>query len=165
QLGRYRDAARVTGIIRTEFEALASKKTAPDSPDLQARHVRGRTIYALPDRVAYGYFDMLTRQIVESGDWQAVATVPLVAPSRDFVAMQAQLEGFAAARRGDASRATAAAARIARLSDEPGQHPFAKQIIPLQARETQALAAVAGGDEREALAKMAQAVAIEDGIY
>jgi len=78
QLGRVRDARRVTDIIETQYLALPNKKTAPDTPDLQARHVRGRTIYALPDRVVYGYFDMLTRLIVESGDWSAVETIPLV---------------------------------------------------------------------------------------
>ena len=41
--------------------------------------MRGRTIYALPDRVAYGYFDMLTRFLVESGEWNAVASIPVVA--------------------------------------------------------------------------------------
>ena len=67
QLGRYRDAKRVTDIIKAQYETLTNKRTAPDTPELQARHVRGRTIYALPDRVAYGYFDMLTRYIVETG--------------------------------------------------------------------------------------------------
>ena len=62
---------RVTGIIEAQYGALSNKTTAPDTPDLQARHVRGRTIYALPDRVAYGYFDMLTRLMVESGDWNS----------------------------------------------------------------------------------------------
>jgi hypothetical protein len=45
---------------------LTDKKTSADTPELQARHVRGRTIYALPDRVIYGYFDMLTRYAVET---------------------------------------------------------------------------------------------------
>jgi hypothetical protein len=52
QLGRYRDARRVTGIIQAQYDVLAKKTTAPDTPDLEARHVRGRTIYALPDRDA-----------------------------------------------------------------------------------------------------------------
>ena len=165
QLGRYRDAKRVTDIIKAQYEALPNKKTAPDTPELQARHVRGRTIYALPDRVAYGYFDMLTRYIVETGNWQAVPKVPLVAPSRDFVAMKLQLEAIAAARRGDAAGAKAAADRIVALSNEPGQHPFAKQIITMQAKEAEAIAAQAAGDREGAIAKMNEAIAIEDSIY
>src|SRR5258708_1245843 len=125
QLGRYRDAKRLTEIIKAQYDELPNKKTAPDTPELQSRHVRGRTIYALPDRVAYGYFDMLTRYIVEANDWEALAKVPLVAPSRDFLAMKLQLEAMAAARRGDAVGAKAAADRIVALSNEPGQHPFA----------------------------------------
>jgi len=74
----------VTGLIEAQYQALQNKTTAPDTPELQARHVCGRTIYALPDRVAYGYFAMLTRLIVEPGDWSAVDTVPLVVLSRDF---------------------------------------------------------------------------------
>src|SRR5438874_3370421 len=121
QLGRFRDAQRVTGIIEAQYGALSNKTTAPDTPDLQARHVRGRTIYALPDRVGYGYFDMLTRFMVESGDWSAVATVPLVAPSRDFRAMKLQLEAMAAAKRGDPATAKTAADELERLASEPGQ--------------------------------------------
>ena len=67
----------MTDMIKAEYEALPNKKTALDTPELQARHVRGRTIYALPDRVAYGYFDMLTRYIVETEDWEASPKVPL----------------------------------------------------------------------------------------
>ena len=165
QLGRYRDAKRVTDMIKAEYEALPNKKTALDTPELQARHVRGRTIYALPDRVAYGYFDMLTRYIVEAEDWDALPKVPLVAPSRDFVAMKSQLEAMAAARRGDAAGAKAAADRIRALSDESGQHPFAKQIITLQAKEAEAVAAQAAGDGEGASARMNEAIAIEDSIY
>jgi tetratricopeptide (TPR) repeat protein len=165
QLGRYRDAKRVTDMIKAEYEALPNKKTAVDTPELQSRHVRGRTIYALPDRVAYGYFDMLTRYIVEAEDWDALPKVPLVAPSRDFVAMKSQLEAMAEARRGDAAGAKAAADRIRALSDEPGQHPFAKQIITLQAKEAEAIAAQAAGDEEGAIARMNEAIAIEDSIY
>src|SRR5882762_11086539 len=47
QLGRYRDARRTLDIIAAQFESLPAKNTATDTPDLQARHVRGRTIYAL----------------------------------------------------------------------------------------------------------------------
>lgn len=107
----------MTDIIKAQYEALTNKRTSPDTPELQARHVPGRTIYALPDRVAYGYFDMLTRYIVEAGDWHAVPKVPLVAPSRDFVAMKLQLEAMAAAKRGDAAGAKSAADRIVPLSN------------------------------------------------
>src|SRR3979409_1400762 len=69
QLGRYRDARHTVDIVAGQFKSLPDKKTAPDTPELQSRHVRGRTIYAVPDRVVYGYFDMLTRLLVESGRW------------------------------------------------------------------------------------------------
>jgi hypothetical protein len=36
----------------------------------------GEPIYALPDRVVYGYFDVLARYIVESSDWEKVSRVP-----------------------------------------------------------------------------------------
>jgi tetratricopeptide (TPR) repeat protein len=161
QLGRYRDAKRVTDMIKAEYEALPNKKTALDTPELQARHVRGRTIYALPDRVAYGYFDMLARDIVETGTWQEVPKIPLVAPSRDFVAMKLQLQAIAA----DAAGAKAAANQIVALSNEPGQHPFVKQIITMQAKEAEAIAARASGDIEGAMAMMNEAVAVEDSIY
>ena len=161
QLGRYRDAKRVTDVIKAEYEALPNKKTALDTPELQARHVRGRTIYALPDRVAYGYFDMLARYIVETGTWQEVPKIPLVAPSRDFVAMKLQLQAIAA----DAAGAKAAANQIVALSNEPGQHPFVKQIITMQAKEAEAIAARASGDIEGAIAMMNEAVAVEDSIY
>jgi tetratricopeptide (TPR) repeat protein len=165
QLGRYRDARRVTDIVKAQYEALTNKRTSPDTSELQARHVRGRTIYALPDRVAYGYFDMLARYIVEAGDWQAVPKVSLVVPSRDFVAMKLQLEAMAAARRGDAAGAKAAADRIVALSNEPDQHPFTRQIITMQAKEAEAIAAQVAGDREGAIAKMDEAIAIEDSIY
>jgi len=165
QLGRYRDARRVTDIVKAQYEAITNKRTAPDTPELQARHVRGRTIYALPDRVAYGYFDMLARYIVETGDWRAVPKVSLVAPSRDFVAMKLQLEAMAAAQRGDAAGAKAAADKIVALSNEPDQHPFTKQIITLQAKEAEAIAAQVAGDREGAITKMNEAIAIEDSIY
>ena len=161
QLGRYQDAKRVTDMIKAEYEALPNKKTALDTPELQARHVRGRTIYALPDRVAYGYFDMLARYIVETGTWQEVPKIPLVAPSRDFVAMKLQLQAIAA----DAAGAKAAANQIVALSNEPGQHPFVKQIITMQAKEAEAIAARASGDIEGAMAMMNEAVAVEDSIY
>ncbi len=118
QLGRYRDARRTLDIIAREYEALTNKKMAADTPELQSRHVRGRTIYAIPDRVVYGYFDMLTRFNVETADWKAAAMTPLLVPSRDFVAV----------------------------------------------KEAQAFAAKASGNADEAVAKMKEAVAIEDSI-
>ena len=165
QLGRYRDAKHVTDIIKAQYDALPNKRTAPDTPELQSRHVRGRTIYALPDRVSYGYFDMLTRYIVEAGNWQAVPDVPLVAPSRDFMAMRLQLEAMGAAKRGDAGAANAAADRILALSNEPGQHPFAAQIITMQTKEAEAIAAQAAADREGAIERMNEAIAIEDSIY
>ncbi len=165
QLGRYRDAKRVTDLIKAQYDGLPNKTTAPDTPELQSRHVRGRTIYALPDRVAYGYFDMLTRYLVETGDWEALPNVPLVAPSRDFVAMNLQLEAMAAAKRGDAAGAKAAANRIVALSNERDQHPFAKQIITLQAKEAEAFAAQVVGDREGTIQKMNEAIAIEDSIF
>jgi tetratricopeptide (TPR) repeat protein len=50
------------------------------------------------------------------------------------------------------------------LSQEPGQHPFAKQIISLQAKEAEAFAAEAAGDAGEAVAKLKEAIAIEESI-
>ena len=61
-LGRFRDAQHTVDIIAEQYQALPDKKTEPDRPELESRHVRGRTIYAVPDRVVYGYFDMLTRR-------------------------------------------------------------------------------------------------------
>src|SRR5882672_2792858 len=133
QLGRYRDARRTLDIIASQYDALTDKKTTADTPELQARHVRGRTIYALPDRVVYGYFDMLTRYAVETGDWDTAAKIPLLVPSRDFVAVKLQLEAMAAATRKDAVGARVAAGKLALLAKEPGQHPFAQQIITMQA--------------------------------
>jgi hypothetical protein len=48
------------------------------------------------------------------------------------------------------------------LSREPGQHPFAKLIISLQAKEAQGFAAQAAGDSDTALARLKEAVALED---
>lgn len=66
--------------------------------------------------------------------------------------------------RKDAGAAGAAAAKLVSLSQEPGQHPFAKLIITLQAKEAQAFAAEASGNAEDAVAKMNEAVAIEDSI-
>jgi tetratricopeptide (TPR) repeat protein len=164
QLGRYRDAQRTVDIAAAQYQALPDKTTAPDTPELQSRHVRGRTIYAVPDRVIYGYFDMLTRITVESGRWDEVATIPLVVRSRDFMAVKLQWEAKAAAVRKDAGAAGAAAAKLVSLSQEPGQHPFAKLIITLQAKEAQAFAAQAAGDVESTVKKLKEAIAIEDSI-
>ena len=164
ELGRYRDARRTLDIIAAQYDALTDKKTSADTPELQARHVRGRTIYALPDRVVYGYFDMLTRHAVETGDWDTGAKIPLLVPSRDFVAVKLQLETMAAAAHKDAAAAKLAAGKLVLLAQEPGQHPFAQQIITIQAKEAEALAAQAAGNAEEAIAKMKEAVAIEGSV-
>jgi tetratricopeptide (TPR) repeat protein len=75
-----------------------------------------------------------------------------------------QWEAKAAAVRGDAGAAKAAAAKLVSLSQEPGQHPFAKLIIALQAREAEAFAAQASADGDEAVARLKEAVAMEDSI-
>jgi len=164
QLGRFRDAQHTVDIVTAQYQALPDKKTAPDSPDLESRHVRGRTIYAVPDRVVYAYFDMLTRLAVEAGRWNEAASIPLVVSSRDFQAMKLQWEAKRAETQGDAQSAKAAAAKVASLSEEPGQHPFAKLIITLQAKEAEAFAAQASGDSNSALTNLKEAVAIEDSI-
>jgi predicted Zn-dependent protease len=164
QLGRYHDAQHTVDIIAAQYRALPSKKTAPDTPELQSRHVRGRTIYAVPDRVVYGYFDMLTRLLVESGRWDEAAKIPLVVSSRDFQAVKLQWEAKAASVRKDPAAASAAAAKLVSLSQESGQHPFAKRIIDLQAAEAEAFAAEAAGDADTAASKLKEAVAIEDSI-
>jgi len=164
QLGRYRDAQHTVDIISAQYQALPDKKTAPDTPELQSRHVRGRTIYAVPDRVVYGYFDMLTRLLVESGRWDEAARLPLVVGSRDFVAVKLQWQAKAAAVRRDAGAARAAAAKLVSLSQESGQHAFAQLIIRLQAKEAEAFAAEAATDADTAVAKLKEAVAIEDSI-
>jgi tetratricopeptide (TPR) repeat protein len=164
QLGRFRDAQHTVDIVTAQYQALADKKTAPDSPDLESRHVRGRTIYAVPDRVVYGYFDMLTRLVVEAGRWNEVANIPLVVSSRDFQAVKLQWEAKSAEVRRDAQTAKAAATKLITLSQEPGQHPFAKLIFTLQAREAEAFSAQAAGDSESAMTKLKEAVAIEDSI-
>ena len=84
--------------------------------------------------MVYGYFDMLTRLIVESGHWDKVAQIPLLVPSRDFAAVKLQWEAKSAAMHKDAGAAQAAAAKLVSLSQEPGQDPFASLIINLQAK-------------------------------
>jgi hypothetical protein len=76
----------------------------------------------------------------------AAANIPLLVPSRDFVAVKLQLEAMAAAARKDAVGATVAANKLALLAKEPGQHPFAQQIITMQAKEAEAFAAKASGN-------------------
>jgi hypothetical protein len=164
QLGRFRDAKHTVDIVASQYEALPIKQTAPDTPELQSRHVRGRTIYAVPDRVVYAYFDMLTRYVVEAGDWRAAANLPLLVPSRDFVAVKLQWQAIAAAENNDAEGAKTAAEKLALLAKESGQHPFARQIITLQAKEAQAWASKAAGNVDDAVAKMKEAVAIEDSM-
>ena len=148
QLGRYKDAKKAVDLFAAEYTATPNRKTAPDSQDLQARHVRGRTIFALPDRVLYGYFDTLARFIVESESWSDVPALPLVAPSSDFVVMKLHLEVMAAAKRKDAATAKTKAAEMMDRARVPGQHPFVQQILTMQAREAAALAAHAAGDAR-----------------
>ena len=164
QMGRFRDAKRTVDMAAEEYERLPDKTTAPDTPELQSRHVRGRTIYAVPDRVVYAYFDMLVRYLVEAADWHGAATIPLLVPSRDFLAVKLQLQAMAAAAANDSAGAKAAAEKLNQLAREPGQHPFAQRIITLEAREAQALAAKAAGNADEAVAKMKEAAAIEDSI-
>ena len=164
ELGRFRDARHTVDIVTAQFNALPDKTTAADSPELQSRHVRGRTIYAVPDRVVYAYFDMLTRLIVESGEWNKIDSIPVVVPSRDFLAAKLQWQAKAAAVRQDAAAAKAAATKLDALAREPGQHPFAHLIIGLQASEADAFAAEAAGDSATAVAKLREAVAIEDAI-
>jgi len=164
QLGRYREAQHTVDIVTAQFKALPEKATAPDTPDLQSKHVRGRTIYAIPDRVVYAYFDILTRLLVESGRWQEAAWIPLVVPSRDFVAVRLQWQAKAAAVRKDAVAAKEAGAKLVALAQAPGQHRFAQLIISLQAKEAEAFAAEAAGETAEALSKFKEAAAIEDSI-
>jgi tetratricopeptide (TPR) repeat protein len=164
ELGRYRDARKLTGIIAKQYAAIPDKRTAPDNPGLQARHVRGRTIYALPDRVAYGYFDMLARELMETGDWKRLRELPLVAPSRDFVAMHLQLETTAAAARHDAAAARAAAAKLTALANAHGPHPFVEKMMAIQAAQAEAFAARAAGDDALAVSKLNDAATLEDSI-
>jgi tetratricopeptide (TPR) repeat protein len=164
QLGRYRDAQNTVDIIKAQYDALPDRTTAPDTAELESRHVRGRTIYAVPDRVVYGYFDMLSRLVVESGRWDEAARIPLLVPSRDFAAVKLQWEAKAAAVRKDLAAANAAASKLVSLSQEPGQHPFAKLIVSLQAKEAEAFAAEAAGDSDLAVGRLKEAVAIEESI-
>jgi hypothetical protein len=164
QLGRYKDAKNAVDLFAAQYAAITNRKTAPDSQDLQARHVRGRTIFALPDRVLYGYFDTLARFIVESESWSEVPDLPLIAPSSDFVVMKLHLEAMAAAKRKDAATAKTKAAEMMERARIDGQHPFVQQILTMQAREAAAAAAHAASDAAGAVTEMEAAVAIEDSI-
>jgi hypothetical protein len=126
------------------------------------RHVRGRTIYALPDRVVYGYFDTLARYIMESGDVQFAPNLPSAPVSRDFAAMRLQIEAMTAAKQKDAPTTRTAADRMVALSNELGQRPLAQKVLSLQAKEAQAKAALASGDSEKAIANMNDAMRIED---
>jgi hypothetical protein len=165
QLGRYKDAKRLTGIFAAQYEALPNKITHPDTSDLEVRHLRGRTIYDLPDRIVYGYFDTLARYIMESGQWQLASALPSQPVPRDFAAMRLQIDAMAAAKRKDVSGAVAAADKILVLSNQRGQQPLVQKILDLQAKEAQAAAAEATGDQEKTIALMDDAVAIEDSIY
>ena len=158
------DAKKAVDLFAAQYAAITNRNTAPDSPDLQARHVRGRTIFALPDRVLYGYFDTFARFIVESESWSDVPTLPLIAPSSDFVVMKLHLEAMAAARRKDAATAKTKAVEMMERARVPGLHPFVRQILTMQAREAAALAAHASGDAVGMMREMDAAVAIEDSI-
>ena len=164
QLGRYQDAKKTVDLFAAQYRAIANRSIAPGSQDLQARHVRGRTIFALPDRVLYGYFDTLARFIVESESWSEVESLPVVASSSDFVVMKLHLEVMAAARRKDAVTARRKAAEMMERARVPGQHPFVQQILTIQAREAAAWAAAAAGDPAGAVSEMDAAVVIEDAI-
>jgi hypothetical protein len=152
-------------MFATQYQALSKRTTAPDSPTLEVRHVRGRTIYAIPDRVVYGYFDTLARHILESGEWQLASTLPQIPSSRDFAAMRLQIQAMAAAQRKDLPTAHAAADRLAALADEPGQRPLAQRVLTAEAREAEGAVALASGDLSKAVAMMGAAAAIEDSIY
>lgn len=101
---------------------------------------------------------------MESAQWDKVATIPIVVPSRDFEAVKLQWEAKSAAVRKDPGAAQAAAAKLVSLSQEPDQDPLAKSIIGLQAKEAEAFAAEAVGDADGAVAKLREAAAIEDAI-
>jgi tetratricopeptide (TPR) repeat protein len=164
QLGKFNKARWAFDTIKSEYDALKDKTTAKDTPELQARHVRGRTIYALPDRVIYGYFDMLTRYLFETKDWQAAQNIPLLVESRDFLAVKLQMEAISAAMNKDQKTSTQKSSELAALTTEPGQHPFVQQIITIQAREAEAFSAYASGNMDQAVKKMTEAIEIENSI-
>jgi hypothetical protein len=79
--------------------------------------------------------------------------------------MRFLIEAMSAAKEKDAPAARAAADRILALANEAGQRPLAQEVLTIQAKEAEAEAALAGGDERTAIANMNNAVKIEDSIY
>ena len=165
QLGRYENARQLTDIFSAQYKDLLNKTTHPDTPDREVHHLRGRTIYALPDRVVYGYFDTLARYIIETGDWQRTAELPPAPVSRDLAAMRLLIEAMSATRQKDAAAARAAADWIEVSSKEAGQRPLAQEVLTIQAKEAEAEAALASGDRNKAIANMNDAVRIEDSIY
>ena len=102
---------------------------------------------------------------MESGDWQLAPNLPSAPASRDFAAMRLQIEAMAAAKRKDASAARAAADRMVVLYKQAGQRPLAQKVLTIQAKEAQAVAALASGNRGEVIANMNDAVRIEDSIY
>jgi hypothetical protein len=165
QLGRYKEATRLTGIFAAQYETLPDKTTHQDTPDLEVRHVRGRTIYALPDRVVYGYFDTLARYIIESGEWQLASNLPPSPVSADFAAMRLQIEAMAAAKHKNLPAARSAADGIMLLCEKAGRRPLAQKVLTIQAKEAEAEAALASGDWEKVIANMDSAVKLEDSIY
>ena len=107
---------------------------------------------------------MLTRWLVESCRWNEAGQIPLLVASRDLLAVKLQWEAKAAAVRKDPAAASAAATKLALLSQESGQHPFVKSIIEIQAAEAEAFAAEAAGEADNAVARLKEAVSIEDSI-
>ncbi|MFM8860422.1 MAG: tetratricopeptide repeat protein, partial [Methylocystis sp.] len=164
QLGQFKKAHWALETISSEYESLADKKTAKDTPELQSRHVRGRTIYSLPDRIVYGYFDMLTRYFFEAKDWNAAQNIPLPVKSNDFLAVKLHLECIAAAHKGDASSSSNKARQLAVIAAQSGQHPFVKKITMMMAKEAQAYSALAAKNSDQAIDKMREAIQIEDSI-
>jgi hypothetical protein len=149
QLGRYVDAKRVTERFAGQYKALSNRTTAPDFPDLEVRHLRGRTIYAIRDRVVFGYFDTLARYIMESGEWEPASTLPQAPTSRDFSAMRLQIDAMAAERRKDPSAARAAAEQLEVLAMQPGQRQLAQEVLTIEGKEAQAVAAFSSGRSSE----------------
>jgi tetratricopeptide (TPR) repeat protein len=55
--------------------------------------------------------------------------------------------------------------QVIQKADEPGQRQLAKEVLTIEAKEAQAVAARASGDPSKAVAMMDAAAAIEDSIY
>lgn len=164
QLGQFHKARSSLNIIASEFNSLSSKITATDTPELQSRHVRGRTIYSLPDRIVYGYFDMLTRYLFETKNWRDASNIPLLVPSDDFRAVKLHLECISAAERGELSVTIDRAIQLRALAMREGHHPFVDKIINMMALEAEAFSSLMQERSNEVIDKMRAAVAIEDSI-